>query len=270
MQKTILITGSTDGIGLEAAKTFAEKGHHILLHGRDENKLKLSEKLVAENGDASKIETYLADLSDLNDVKKMAQAIANKHSSLDVLINNAGVFKTPTTITKNGLDIRFAVNTLAPFYLTQALLPLMKPRSRVVNLSSAAQRSVELSALKGDIQLPDDVEAYAQSKLAITMWTNTLAEKHKQTGPIFVSVNPGSLLATKMVQEGFGMPGNDINIGRDILVRAALSEDFEHANGKYFDNDMGQFADPHTDALDIKTCANITTVIEETIQQLVF
>ena len=93
------------------------------------------------------------------------------------------------------------------------------------------------------------MEAYAQSKLAITIWSAELA-KFLPSGPIFIAVNPGSLLASKMVHEGFGIAGKDINIGADILVRASLDPEFENASGKYFDNDTGHFAAPHPAASD--------------------
>ncbi|MEM9246733.1 MAG: SDR family NAD(P)-dependent oxidoreductase, partial [Cyanobacteria bacterium P01_F01_bin.153] len=106
MSKTILLTGATDGIGLETAKLLVAQGHRVLLHGRNPAKLeKVAEDLAAQGT----VESYTADLSDLAEVKTLAESVAAKHRHLDVLINNAGVFKTPTPITKDGLDIRFVV-----------------------------------------------------------------------------------------------------------------------------------------------------------------
>mgnify|MGYP000641605317 CR=1 FL=1 len=135
----------------------------------------------------------------------------------------------------------------------------------MINLSSAAQSPVDPEALAGRVRLSDDLDAYAQSKLAITMWSRTMADSQKEKGLVFVAVNPGSLLATKMVKEGFGMAGNDIHIGADILVRAALADEFADASGKYFDNDEGRFASPHPDALNPKKCEEIVRVIETII-----
>ncbi len=175
MQKTILITGSTDGIGLETAKMLITQGHHVLLHGRNPAKLAEAEKTLSALAQGELIESYIADLSSMADVDVLTKAVAEKHASLDVLINNAGVFKTPSPITQDGLDVRFAVNTLAPFLLTQKLMPLLGASSRVVNLSSAAQAPVDLEALAGRAKLPDDFDAYAQSKLALTIWSRNLA-----------------------------------------------------------------------------------------------
>ena len=262
MTKTILITGSTDGIGLEAAKSLYSQGHHILLHGRSDTKLKAAEKALSELSADGRVESYLADLSRMADVETLGQAIVANHEQLDVVINNAGVFRTADTFTDDGLDIRFAVNTFAPYLLTQRLLPLLRPGARVVNLSSAAQSPVNLEALAGRARISDQLNAYAQSKLALTMWSRTMAHLHKNRALVFVATNPGSLLATNMVREGFGMAGKDIRIGAEILVRAALSDEFAAASGLYFDNDKGRFASPHRDALDRKKTERVVRVIE--------
>ena len=126
MQKTILITGSTDGIGLETARTLASQGHHILLHGRNPKKLEAVKKELAGSTNGSDIEGYVADLSRLDEVEKLATAVVDRHPALDVLMNNAGVFKVSEPITQDGLDVRFVVNTIAPYLLTKRLLPLIE------------------------------------------------------------------------------------------------------------------------------------------------
>ncbi|SLN35519.1 Fatty acyl-CoA reductase [Falsiruegeria litorea R37] len=234
MTKTILITGSTDGIGLLTAKTLVGKGHKVILHGRSAGKLEAAAKGVG--GDVA---TYEADLSSLHETTELAKAVAANHDRIDVLINNAGVYKTPQPILPNGQDVRFVVNTLAPHVLTTVLLPLLPQDGRVISLSSAAQAPVDLTALSGETRL-NDMGAYAQSKRAITLWSAEMAAKHPD-GPIFISVNPGSLLASKMVKEGFGVAGNDLQIGADILCRLSLDAGHADASGQYWDNDSGAF-----------------------------
>ena len=265
MQKTILITGSTDGIGLATAKMLAEKNHHILLHGRSQNKLEQAVRSVAEIGGQGNIESYIADLSDLDQVEALATSITDKHSTFDVLINNAGIFRTSQPITAKGLDVRFVVNTLAPYLLTKRLIPLLGPAGRVVNLSSAAQSPVNLKALNGEVKLRDEFDAYAQSKLAITMWSRNLAMSLGKNGPAIIAVNPGSMLGSKMVREGFGVAGGDIGIGAEILVRAALSDEFENLSGEYYDNDTKQVASPHRDSLDTDKSNQLIDMIEQTL-----
>ncbi len=261
VDKKILITGATDGIGLEAAFTLAAQGHNVMLHGRSEEKLTHAKNRILASHEEARIETYLADLSRLADVKTFAKNVLENHSSLDVLINNAGILKTTDTITEDGLDIRFAVNTIAPYLLTRQLLPLFDHSGRVVNLSSAAQAPVDFKALEGNVKL-DDMPAYSQSKLAITMWSFALSQEFVE-GPTFIALNPGSLLATKMVKEGFGIAGSDIRIGSDIICRAALDDDFASASGQYFDNDSGRFAAPHSDATDLVKCRSILNSIDK-------
>jgi NAD(P)-dependent dehydrogenase (short-subunit alcohol dehydrogenase family) len=89
----------------------------------------------------------VADLSRMADVEAFAKEIAERHNCIDVLINNAGVFRTPDPVTRDGLDGRFAVNAIAPFLLTRRLLPLLRSGGRVINVSSAAQAPVDLEAL---------------------------------------------------------------------------------------------------------------------------
>ena len=262
MQKTILITGATDGIGLEAARLLYSQGHHVLLHGRNPGKLEAVRETLSGLSGNGRVESYLADLLLMAEVGALGRRIAESEDRLDVVINNAGVFRTADTLTNDGLDVRFAVNTFAPVFLTRQLMPLLGPASRVVNVSSAAQSPVNLEALAGRITLPDQFDAYAQSKLALTMWSRTMALSPKHIGRLFVAVNPGSLLATKMVKKGFGTAGNDLRIGADILVRAAISEEFAETSGEYFDNDSGQFASPHPDALDQQKSEELVQAIE--------
>ena len=131
----------------------------------------------------------------------------------------------------------------------------------MINLSSAAQAPVSIDALKGKTKL-NDMEAYSQSKLAITMWSRSLAAMHKDSGPTIIAVNPGSMLASKMVQQGFGVSGNDINIGVKVLVRMALEEGLDVYSGQYYDNDRGQFSSPHPDGMDVQKSKDIIKVME--------
>lgn len=267
MTKTILITGSTDGIGLETAKLLASSNHNVLIHGRSSDKLDDAEQDVRAMRGTGHVEQYKADLSKVSDVANLASAVAEKHHELDVLINNAGVFRLAQPTAENGLDLRFMVNTIAPYLLTRRLLPILGSQSRVINLSSAAQAPVDFNALTGQRQL-DDSNAYAQSKLAITMWTNHLAQEFGADGPAVIAVNPASFLGTKMVKEAYGTTGNDIGIGADILARAATSDEFAQASGQYFDNDAGQFANPHSDALDPAKNAALVDHVEQTLEGL--
>ena len=267
MQRTILITGATDGIGLETARMLASMGHSVLLHGRSPAKLEKVKSALSARADGGQVESYVADLSRMADVEALTNAVAEKHAKLDVLINNAGVFNTPHPVTPDGLDVRFAVNAIAPYLLTKRLLPLIESSGRVINLSSAAQAPVDPEALAGRVRLSDGM-AYAQSKLAITMWTRSMALSLKDDGPAIIAVNPRSMLGSKMVKQAYGVAGGDLRIGAEILVRAALSDEFAVASGQYFDNDIGQFAAPHPDARNTQKCEAMVRVIETVLTEI--
>ncbi|HAS40290.1 MAG TPA: short-chain dehydrogenase [Microscillaceae bacterium] len=264
MQKHILITGSTDGIGKLAAIKLAKEGHQIYLHGRSADKLA---QVIAEVQEVSKnqqVKGFVADFSDLNSVKQMGQKIAGELSQLDVLINNAGVFKSSDIHSKVGLDMRIVVNYLAPYTLTTQLLPLLAKglNTRIINLSSAAQAKVSHRVLIGK-ETQSTQETYAQSKLALTMWSFHLA--NTLSGISVIAVNPGSLLNTKMVQEAYGQHWSSADKGADILYQLAISTDYEGITGKYFDNDRGGFGKAHQDAYDSVAIQNLINTTEEVL-----
>ncbi len=160
MKKTILITGASDGLGLATAKMLTSLKQDVIIHTRDEQKLNSTLKeLNLKKG-------CFCDLSIMQNVKNLSQQIINDNIKIDVLINNAGIFKVPNTRTADALDIRFAVNTIAPYILTKNILPILNDNARVINLASAAQASVDINALLGKITVATDI-AYAMSKLAL-------------------------------------------------------------------------------------------------------
>lgn len=234
--KTILFTGATDGIGLAAVQQLVTKGHKVLIHGRNPSKLKsVADQLGLKPQDH---QTFVADLSDLKQVYQMVKDVKDKHDNIDVLVNNAGVFKLPpgaATTNADGMDVRFAVNTVAPYILTKELLPIIPNHGRVINLSSAAQAPVDVhQALPADgakkpARFDNDFAAYAQSKLGVIMWTNTFAVSSANVSSriVFVSLNPASMIGTKMVKEGFGVEGKSLDVGADILVEAAVGKSLE-------------------------------------------
>ena len=278
MTKTILITGSTDGIGKLAALNLAKAGHQVYLHGRDADKLDkviIEVKAAATGTVADHIEGFVADLSDLHAVRNMAAEVNDKLAKLDVLINNAGIYTTASPVTKDGLDVRFVVNYLAPYVLTNALLPLLKKsnKARIINLSSAAQAPISYPAFAGNERL-DDKDAYAQSKLALTMWSMDLADTVADDNINVIAVNPGSLLNTKMVDEAYGKYWSSADKGANILTELTISDEFANDTGKYFDNDIkdgangdarGEFGQPHANALNKDAIAELNRRTQEVL-----
>lgn len=251
MSKTIIITGSTDGIGKLTALKLLKEGHNVYVHGRSEAKVNavINELKVATSN--NNIKGLVADFSNLDAVKKLAEQIKNEIPKIDVLINNAGVFKSQINQNKNGLDIRMVVNYLAPYVLTNAILMTLKASDapRIINLSSAAQAPILEAVLNGRKQVSDN-NSYAQSKLALTMWSFNLAKQEPNI--TVIAVNPGSLLNTKMANDAYGQHWSPAEKGGNILYDLALLDDYKYDSGKYFDNDKGDprghFSAAHSDA----------------------
>lgn len=268
MSKTVLITGATDGLGLATARALVRQGHRVLVHGRSEDKLDAAHQSLQGLDGGGALEIFQADLSELHGVDALAAKLAARDGELDVVINNAGVFRLPAGRRNSaGIDLRFFVNMIAPYRLTQALLPQIPVDGRVINLSSAAQAPVEPDAVIGRVDL-DDGQAYAQSKLGLTMWSAWMAKRIGRDGPGIIAVNPGSFLKTKMVREAYGVSGNTIDVGVEALVGAALDDTFRRASGRYFDNDQGRFSAPHLDALDGEKCARLVDLLDAILAQL--
>jgi len=268
MSKTIIITGSTDGIGKLTALKMAKEGHTIFVHGRNEVKV---EAVISEIKSASNnrnIKGLVADFSDLDAVSKLAEHIKNEIPKIDVLINNAGIFKSQISQNNTGLDIRMVVNYLAPYQLTNAILPILKNSGapRIINLSSAAQAPISEAVLKGTEQQSEN-STYAQSKLALTMWSFDLAEQEPNI--TVIAVNPGSLLNTKMANEAYGQHWSPAEKGVNILYDLALSEEYKNDSGKYFDNDKGDpkghFSSAHIDAYDEEKIKELLLLTESVL-----
>ncbi len=232
---TVLLTGATDGIGRLTALKLAERGAHLILHGRNKKKLDDTVKEISEHSGNDKIDKLIADFSLLDEVRKMAQNITNSYSKLDVLINNAGAGFTKQHYSREGYELRFTVNYLAPFLLTQKLLPLLRKAapSRIVNVSSAGQRAVNFDDVMMEKNF-DPSSAYSQSKLALIMYTFELADKLEDQDITVNTLHPGTYLNTKMVRDAGINPWGAPETGAEAEVRLALSPQLDGVTGKYF------------------------------------
>ncbi len=234
-ERIVLVTGSTDGIGLRTALDIARTGARMVVHGRSEAKVDKARRAVEEAG--GRAEGVVFDLASLASVRQGAEALARRFPRLDVLVNNAGVFMNERVETVDGLETSFQVNHLAPFLLTHLLLqgPLKGPGARVVNVSSIAHARGRMNF--EDLQLArgfDGYTAYAQSKLANILFTLELASR---LSPEQVTVNclhPG-VVSTKLLTAGFGMEGNDtVEEGAATSVYLATSPEVAGVTGRYF------------------------------------
>ena len=204
--KVILVTGASSGIGKQTALALAKQGHHVIMHGRDAAKLEEARAWVAQESASADVEAYVADLSLMAEVRVLANAIARDHDHLDVLVNNAGAqFGGERRETAEGHERTFAINTLAPFLLTNLLLPLLErsESARVVTVSSESYRQAGHSALEAEGSLVDPelthgysmARAYGSSKLYVWWLMRALDRRLHDRGVTNVTVNtvePGS------------------------------------------------------------------------------
>src|SRR6185503_14454364 len=164
--KVVMVTGSTDGLGREVALRSAALGANVIVHGRNQER---GQAVVSEitNGGKGSARFYAADFASLAEVRTLAQTIARDYERLDVLVNNAGIWVKERQVSKDGHELHFAVNYLAGFLLTRALLPkiVASAPSRVVNVSSRSAAPIDFD----DVMLERPGRAglgYGQSKLA--------------------------------------------------------------------------------------------------------
>jgi NAD(P)-dependent dehydrogenase (short-subunit alcohol dehydrogenase family) len=235
--KTILITGATDGVGRKVAVELGRQGAKVLVHGRNRQR---AEEVMAEiAGGGGTAAFYPADLSSLAEVRALAAAIAKDHQRLDVLINNAGIGTRsggPQRRTSvDGHELRFAVNYLAGFLLTRLLLPLLRTSTpaRIVNVASAGQSPIDFS----DVMLTrgySGAQAYTQSKLAQIMFTFDLAEELAGSGVTANCLHPATYMATTMVREAGVSPVSTVEEGAEAILNLAASPQLDGRSGLYF------------------------------------
>jgi NAD(P)-dependent dehydrogenase (short-subunit alcohol dehydrogenase family) len=233
-EKTILVTGATDGIGYQTALELAQAGHKILVHGRNREKSENRAKEIANKSSNVNVEPVWADLTDFKQIENLAGEIKSKYDRLDVIINNAGVFENEKIILPNGYERTFMVNHLAPFGLTLLLLEMITstPHSRIVNVSSMAQSgSIDFDNLNGEKYF-DPYNAYAVSKLENVLFTYRLAELIKDTGTTANCLHPG-VISTKLLHAGWGIGGASLHSGAQNSIFAAVSPEMEGKTGLY-------------------------------------
>jgi NAD(P)-dependent dehydrogenase (short-subunit alcohol dehydrogenase family) len=232
---TVLVTGATDGLGRGIVRALAARHATLLVHGRDPARAEaLATELRAAG--APEVRVYLADLASLAEVRAMAAAVLARETRLDVLVNNAGIGSTVPTRdraqSKDGIELRFAVNYLSHYLLTRELLPLLRKSSpsRIVNVSSVGQTDLDFD----DPMLTrgyTGVRAYCQSKLAQILHTIDLAGELAGTGITVTALHPATYMPTKIVAS----PISTLAEGVDATMRLIVDPALAGATGKYFD-----------------------------------
>jgi NAD(P)-dependent dehydrogenase (short-subunit alcohol dehydrogenase family) len=250
--KTVLITGSTDGVGRYVAAKLASRGAKVLIHGRDTARAQTLADEIKRDGRGEAV-FYQADLSSLAGARRLADLVVAENDRLDIFVSNAGIgsrTQGPERRTSaDGHELRFAVNYLSGFLLAYLLLPLLKASapSRIVNVASLGQHPLDF----GDVMLTKDYSggrAYAQSKLAQIMFTIDLARELNGSGVTVNALHPATYMNTTMVREGGITPISTVEQGGEAILHLAVGDDLDGKTGLFF-NGM-QEAQAHSQAYD--------------------
>lgn len=240
-QQTILITGSTDGLGKQTALALARQGATVLLHGRNQQRLDKTLRDIQDMTGNRHLETYLADLADLSEVRSLAERVQTHHPQLTLLINNAGVGSGKLLggrreLSRDGYELRFAVNYLSPFLLTHLLLSSLRHGSpaRIIHVGSVGQLPIDFDNIMFERRY-NGYDAYRRSKLALVMFTIDLADLLKDEQVTVNCVHPASLMNTKMVRETIPFSQTTVEEGVRSVMYLATSPALDHVTGKYFD-----------------------------------
>ena len=241
--KVAIVTGSSSGIGFEAARVLAEKRATVVIAVRNLDKGKAAAEKIAAEFENSDLHILELDLANLASVKEFSETFKNEYSQLDLLINNAGVMVPPYSKTKDGFELQFGTNHLGHFALTAQLLDLLvkAENSRVVNVSSTAHRygEIDFDDLNWESRNYKPWTAYSDSKIANLYFTYELDRKLKETelGVIATAAHPG--WTKTELQRNSGLAGflnnffaQDITMGALPTLRAAFDQNA--TGGEYF------------------------------------
>jgi NAD(P)-dependent dehydrogenase (short-subunit alcohol dehydrogenase family) len=243
--KNIIITGATDGIGLAAAKSIAKKGYHISLVGRNSEKGKKALEAIIEHSGNENLDFFECDLSLVANVKDLADRIKQKHSKIDVLLNNAGGANKTKQITSEGLEKTFATNQMNYFVLSTELLNIISESSdgRIVNVASNAHIGAEVDYENINSEKSFSAwTSYCVSKLMNIMFTYQLSSIQDRVSvnvlhPGFVDTNiagnEGNLIKY-IVKFGAKMFARTVDNGADSSIYLSTSDEVKGVSGKYF------------------------------------
>ncbi len=233
--KTVLVTGSSDGLGKEVARQLGSLGAFVIVHGRNPER---GEEVVrtirsAGSGDAA---FHRADFASLDGVNAFAEHILETYDRLDILINNAAAVSGAERQTSaDGHELAFAVNYLAHFLLTYRLLPLLEASApaRIINVSSMGQTPIDFTDVMMERSYnPGD--AYRRSKLAQIMFTIDLAAELDATHVTVNSLHPARSMNTARVINGGFQPLSSVEEGAEATMQLAVSPALAGRSGLYF------------------------------------
>lgn len=252
--KRVLITGATNGIGKQAALELAKMGADIVIVGRDEIKTRKVRIDLKTLSGSSKIDLLVADLTSMDEIRRIAAEFSARHDRLDVLLNNAGASFSTYQTSADGYEMTLALNHLSYYLLTNLLLDVLKRtaerhgEARIINVSSSAHKAATADGLvlneASNQRRFRAFRVYGESKLANVLFTYELARRLEDTAVTVNAVHPG------LVNTGFGdnmtglmrpvfklmktLGGRSPQKGAETLVYLASSPDVRGLSAKYW------------------------------------
>src|SRR5215203_354157 len=218
--KVCLITGATSGIGKATAMELASMGASVVMVGRDRDRGEAALAEVKEQSTGASVGLMLADLSSQQEIRRLADEFKETYPRLDLLVNNAGLFRSERVTTADELEMTFAVNHLAYFLLTKLLLDTLKASapSRIVNISSGdhSNGTIDFDDLQGEKGYKG-AQAYSQSKLANVLFTYELAKRLEGTSVTANCLHPGAGIRTNLGSGVSGVLGFTVRALRPLM-----------------------------------------------------
>jgi NAD(P)-dependent dehydrogenase (short-subunit alcohol dehydrogenase family) len=249
-EQTILITGATDGLGRALATELAAAGATLLIHGRDDARGQQTIDDIAAATGSRRLHWLRADFASLDEVRGLADRVAAEHPQIGTLVNNAGIGFTTNgedrrLESRDGHELRFAVNYLAGYLLTRLLLPRLLDRApaRIINVASLGQAPVDFD----DVMLRnryDGFLAYRQSKLAQIMFTFDLADELDARKVTANSLHPATFMPTKIVLDAGGTPASSLEDGVRATLRLITDPGLDGVTGRFFNGTAEAEPDP--------------------------
>lgn len=237
----MLVTGATDGLGRGLAEQLAADGATVHLHGRDPGRLATTADEIRQRTGNERLVTHLADFASLDEVRALADEVSRSADQLHVLVSNAGIGparpdRATRQVSRDGHELRFAVNYLAGFLLTLRVLPLLRGSApaRIVYVASLGQAPLDFDDLMLERSY-DGVRAYGQSKLAQISAGFELAERLAEDQITVNSLHPSTFMPTKIVLQNVSHSIDSLEDGIAATYRLAVGPDLEHVSGRFFD-----------------------------------
>jgi NAD(P)-dependent dehydrogenase (short-subunit alcohol dehydrogenase family) len=192
--KVAVVTGGSSGIGQFTALGLARMGAAVVITARDPKRLVETAAWLRAQVPGADVEAEQADFASLKSVRAMAARIAERHPRLDLLVNNAGLVMARRTVTEDGFEAIFQINHLAPFLLTDLLLPALKAAGNARIVTVASNASLRSTIDFDDLQLEKGwgpMKVYGRSKLMNILFTVELARRLDGTGITVNALHPG-------------------------------------------------------------------------------